>query len=175
MAPGLLIAALLLLSLAVFLLRLARRLRAGSGLPAGKVVYVDRHGWKRPPALLEAPEYALVGRPDYIVRKGRAVIPVEVKPGRTAGEPYEGDLLQLAAYCLLVEESYGHTPPYGLLCYRDHAFEMPYDDGVRETLLDLLDEMRADAEEEDVPRSHEQSARCAGCSMRPHCGEDALA
>jgi CRISPR-associated exonuclease Cas4 len=174
MGPGLLLAALLLLLLAAMLLRSARRRRTASGLPRGRVVYVDRHGWRRPPAPLEAPDLGLVGRPDFLMRRGRAVIPIEAKPGRTAEEPYEGDLLQLVAYCVLVEETYGHPPPYGLLCYRDQTFEVSYDRSVRETLLDLLEEMREAGEMREVPRSHEQPARCAACSMRRHCGEDVL-
>lgn len=174
MHPLLLVLALLLFVVALLLLRQSRSDRVASGLPGGRVVYVDDRDWQRPPASLKAPRYGLVGRPDYLLRRGRAIIPVEAKPSRVAATPYEGDVLQLAAYCLLVEEAYDVTPPYGLLRYRDHTFEIAYDDDLRERLLDLLEEMREVAWEDDVLRSHEQVSRCAACAMRAHCGDEAL-
>ncbi len=173
MGPFLLALAVLLLVAAFVFLRLARENRAASGLPQGRVVYVDSRRWQRPPAPLRAPRYSLVGRPDFLMQDGKAVIPVESKPGRGAAQPYEGDLLQLAAYCLLVEETYGVTPPYGLLVYRERTFEIPFDRDLRDHLLDILDEMAAAWEEgEEVHRDHDEAVRCARCSMREECGEE---
>jgi len=174
MAAALLVAALVLFLLAWLLLWMARRSREKGGLPRGRVVYVDSRDWRRPDAPLRSERYGLVGRPDYLVQRGRTVIPVEVKPSRTGAEPYQADLLQLAAYCLLVEETSGRMPPYGLLRYRDRTFEVPYGAGVRRRLLELLAEMRAAGRGGEVGRSHEQRARCAACGMRGHCGEEAL-
>ncbi len=173
MAPFLLALALLLLVAAFVLLRLSRENRAASGLPQGRVVYVDSRRWQRPPAPLRAPRYSLVGRPDFLMQEGKSIIPVESKPGRKAAQPYEGDLLQLAAYCLLVEETYGVTPPYGLLVYGERTFQIPFERGMRERLLDILDEMAAAWEDgEEVHRDHDEPARCARCSMREECGEE---
>jgi CRISPR-associated exonuclease Cas4 len=171
---GLGLLALLLVTLAVALLWLARRQRAATGLPKGRVVFVDSHAWQRPSEPLQAPRYGLVGRPDYLLRQGRTVIPVEAKPTRQADEPFAADLLQLAAYCLLVEESYGRAPPHGLIVYREHTFEVPYDVGLRRILLDTLDAMRQAERRRNVQRDHSDAARCASCSMRRHCGGDAL-
>jgi len=173
MGIPLLLVALLMLVVAAVLFRLGRRGRAASGLPRGTVVYVDSHDWERSPPL-RAPRYGLVGRPDYLLRDGRAIIPVEVKPSRQAPEPYEADLLQLAAYCLLVEETYRVTPPHGLIVYQQHTFEVPFDEAMREELLAVLEEMRQAGDDDDVLRSHDQPARCIACSMRGHCGEEAL-
>ncbi len=175
MGTTFLLAAVSLLLLAIVLWWLARRGRAASGLPAGRVVYVDSRRWRQPPQPLRAPRYGLVGRPDYLVRQGQAVIPVEAKPSRRAGRPYEGDVLQLAAYCLLVEETYRRRPPHGLLVYEGRTWEIPFDSALRQRLLDTLAEMRADRERDAVARSHNQPARCAACGMRGQCGEEALA
>ncbi len=163
--------ALLLLALAIALLWRARRGRAASGLPRGQVVYVDSRAWQRPPEPLRAPRYGLVGRPDYLLRQGRAIIPIEAKPSREAEEPYPSDILQLAAYCLLVEEGYGHSPPHGLIVYRERTFEIPFDAGLRRALLDTLSTMRRCERQRDVPRDHDDPSRCAACSMRGHCDE----
>ncbi len=174
MASLLLVVALIALALALWLRRLARRGREAVGLPAGRVVYVDDRAWRRPPAPLYSATYGLTGRPDYLVRQGQALIPVEVKPSRRAASPYLADRLQLAAYCLLIEGTTGVTPPHGLLRYSEHTFELPYDDVVRQWLLEVLEQMRLDAEADDVPRSHNDPARCAACGMRVHCGEESL-
>ena len=109
------------------------------------------------------------------MRQGRAVIPVESKPARRSETPYPADVLQLAAYCLLVEENYGSAPPHGLLVYSERTFEIPFDAGLRQALLDTLAGMRRAEEQDMVRRSHDQPARCAACGMRGHCGREALA
>ncbi len=166
--------AFLLVLLALFLLSLAHRMRVRSGLPRGRVVYVDSRRWKTPPQPLRAPRYGLVGRPDYLLHRGRAVIPVEVKPGRTPVEPYEADVWQLGAYGLLIEEEYGQPPPHGLLVYPERAFEIPFTPELHRRLLEVLEKMRALGPGNPVPRSHNQPARCAACAMREYCGEEAL-
>ncbi len=174
MGTVLLLLALLLLLAAAVLLGLSRRGRVEAGLPQGRVVYADSRAWRRPEAPLRSPRYGLVGRPDYLLRRGRHIIPVEAKPSRAAAAPYVTDLLQLAAYCLLVEETYGVRPPHGLLVYRRRTFEVPFDAAMRDQLLHALQEMEAAYDQDDVPRSHDQPGRCARCSMRRHCGEEAL-
>jgi CRISPR-associated exonuclease Cas4 len=161
-----------LLLVAAAAIWLGLRLRRRTGLPWARVVASDTGGRSldRP---LFARRYGLTGRPDYLLEQGRALIPVEVKPGRTADRPYESDLMQLAAYCLLVEETSGAPPPYGLLRYARHTFRMPYTPAVREELLALLDEMRAALDDDDCERSHDDPRRCAGCGFVELC-DDAL-
>lgn len=171
----LLLLALFFFTLAIVLLRQSRRARADSGLPQGRVVYVDSRAWRKPPEPLRAPTYGLVGRPDYLLRQGRSTIPVESKPMRHAETPYPADVLQLAAYCLLIEETAGRPPPYGLLVYSERTFEIPFDAGLRQTLLNTLAEMRRAEKRSNVRRNHDQPARCERCGMRPHCGREALA
>lgn len=153
------------------LLLRARAAHRATGLPAGQVIYADTGAWRRLEQPLFSARYGLTGRPDYLVRERGAVIPVEVKPGRNASLPYESDVLQLGAYCLLVEETYGQTPPYGILKYPQHAFAIPYTAALRRQVLATLDNMRADHQAESVARSHDEPARCAACGVRPYCDE----
>jgi CRISPR-associated exonuclease Cas4 len=92
-----------------------------------------------------------------------------VKPGRRASQPYDSDLMQLAAYCLLVEETTGRAPPYGLLRYAEATFRLDYTPALRERLLDILDEMHELLEADDAERSHDDPRRCAGCGFRSSC------
>jgi CRISPR-associated exonuclease Cas4 len=164
MNPALIVA---LIALGLFVLAL--RLRRASGIPWARVRSSDTGGWRAMDQPLLSRRYGLVGKPDYLLETRAGVVPVEVKPGRRAAEPYESDLMQLAAYCLLVEETTGRAPQYGLLRYATGTFRLPYTAAVRESLLELLDEMRADRQADDVPRSHEQAARCRGCGFNADC------
>jgi CRISPR-associated exonuclease Cas4 len=96
-------------------------------------------------------------------------VPVEVKSGAAPEQPYPAHVLQLAAYCLLVEEQEGQSPPYGILKYGDRAFEIDYAPALRDELLDTLAAIRRDLHARDVDRSHDDPARCLGCGYRDHC------
>ena len=163
------LAALLLLALAVLAFWWSARQRRNLGLPRGQIVYSDMGVWERCHQPLYSERYRLTGKPDYVVRQGRALVPVEVKPSRQTSQPYPSDVLQLAAYCLLLEEANGQSPPYGLLRYRDQTFRVPYTRALRNRLLALLDEMRQQAAAADVPPNHREQRRCLGCGHREHC------
>lgn len=158
-----------LLLLALVALIGALRLRAATGLPWAPVVYRDTDA-RSPERPLVARRLGLVGKPDYLIEKRGRLIPVEVKPARNAMRPYESDLMQLAAYCLLIEETTGIAPPYGLLRYADQTFRLSYTAQVREETLALIEEMRA-ALDNECDRSHDDPARCCGCGFFAVCDQ----
>jgi CRISPR-associated exonuclease Cas4 len=168
--PWLLIAVCLAL-LGLALLIYSRRQRITAGLPAGQVVYADTGAWQRCEQPLFSARYRLSGKPDYLVEERGRIVPVEVKPGRTATAPYEGDILQLAAYCLLAEEEYGSAPLYGYLKYRQQLFRIEYTGELRQRLLSDLEEMRNAFRARDVPPSHNEPQRCLHCGRREHCAK----
>jgi CRISPR-associated exonuclease Cas4 len=180
-------AAFLLLACVALAAHLAARSRAQtSGLPAGELVYSDT-GFavgKLSPARLNAEgerqeralvsrRYGLTGRPDYLVRTREGIIPVEAKSTRSpaGGRPYDSHLMQLAAYCLLVEDALGTRVPYGVVRYADGEVRVEYTNGLRETLLETLEEIREAREAEDIHRSHDEPRRCASCGYRDVCDE----
>ena len=157
---------------AIILWLQSRRQRAASGLPFNaRIVYSDTGAWEKVEKPLFSRKYALTGKPDYIVEENGATIPIEVKPNRVAPAPYESDVMQLAAYALLIEESYGMNPPHGLLKYRDAVFQIDFTEELRAQLLDLMDAMREDLGARDVSRSHAEPARCRACGYRSECGQ----
>lgn len=160
----------ILLLAALFLYWAAGRLQRRSGLPAARIRQSDMSG-ERPGPILTAEQYRLRGRPDYVLELGGRLIPVEVKPTRSARHPYDSDRMQLAAYCLLIEETSGVAPPFGILRYADQSWELPYTSETRNSLIALLHEMQASSAAHEVDRSHQQPARCRGCSQRPHCDQ----
>lgn len=163
------LATLAVAALALWLWVRAARAQRLTGLPRGRVVYEDTAGWTESRPLF-APEYGLSGKPDYLIQQGRYTIPIEVKPGRRATVPYDADIMQLAAYCLLVQETTGQRPPHGLLRYAEHTFEIPYDARLERALLATLDAMRDDLDADDVTPSHQDPVRCRHCGHREVCG-----
>lgn len=159
-----------LLLVALMALFAGTRLRGRTGLPWAPVRYRDTGG-HAPEKPLIARRLGLVGKPDYLLEQRGRTIPVEVKPGRMAGRPYESDLMQLAAYCVLVEETSGTAPPYGLLRYAEQTFRLDYTPAVRGDVLALLDDMRADLDVADCGRSHDDAARCYGCGFFEQCDQ----
>jgi CRISPR-associated exonuclease Cas4 len=162
---------LLLLLLAMLWLSLrSRRLCQRTGLPQGDVIYTDTGIWFANDQVLQAPGLQLVGRPDYLVDQGDGLlIPVELKSSRAPAAPREGHVLQLAAYCLLVQENYGVRPTYGILQYKDKAFAIDYTDDLEEDLMDLLAEIRQGMFQGELDRDHNDWARCAACGLRDSC------
>lgn len=165
--------AILLLVLGWLLKRRGVALQQETGLPVGRLVYADTHSrdWQPTPGPLYSARYHLVGKPDYIVETAKGLIPVEVKSGRAPAVPYLGHLLQLAAYCLLIEETSGQPPPHGLLKYADALYEVDFTRELKNELLDTLNQMRQDWTADTVARSHQQPGKCAACGFNAGCGE----
>ena len=157
--------------LALALLILSGRMRTASGLPEGRVIYSDTGAWRRNEQPLLSREHGLAGKPDYLVQDGASLVPVEVKSGRAPAQPRPGHVLQLAAYCLLVEEAYGQRPAYGIVKYADKQFAIDYTDELESMLLDTLGAMRRDLDANDAERSHADSWRCAACGVRAECDQ----
>ncbi len=153
---GLLLVGLAALSLA----RWTRERRVGA------LVAVDAGGsmsWT-----LRSERYRLVGRPDMVRRRadGR-LIPIELKSRASFRDgPPRSHIIQLWAYCLLLEESERKSPPYGILRYGDGVeYTVPWGAEERRILLDLREEMamRYDG------RARPAARRCAHCRWWAVC------
>lgn len=161
-----------LLLLAIFFLWQSARRQKEAGLPGGRVIYTDTRAWGAP---LEKPLYdsklGLTGKPDYLVEQKGQIIPIEVKSGRAPESPYDSHIFQLAAYCLLVDKTYGRRPPYGIIHYPSRTFAVDYTPEVESALLDLLVEMRRDDTLVEVDCSHDDPARCRRCGFLSVCDQ----
>lgn len=163
---------LLLLGMALVLVCVARALQGRSGLPPGQVVYSDTGAWQPNEHSLFSARYHLSGKPDYLVREGTSIIPIEVKSGLAPPAPRDGHVMQLAVYCLLVEDQLGHCPPYGLIHYADRTYKVAFTDDLRAEVLKLLEQMRHHAALPGGPqRDHLSPGRCRGCGQREACDE----
>ena len=174
MIPVLLLGAALLIALATLLLLVAARLRQRHGLPGGKVIYSDTGAEHSPSKPLYSSKYGLAGKPDYLVTNSDGMVPVEVKPGRDDAEPHESHLLQVLAYCLLLEECEGEQPPYGLLRYKNATFKVDYNAETRAHIIGVIEEMREARGQGEAHRNHDQPGRCRACAYAALCEEALL-
>jgi CRISPR-associated exonuclease Cas4 len=135
----------------------------------GDLVYVDSTANK--PKLFVSEPLGLSGRPDAVVMDGEHHIPVELKTGRVPRGPLFSHILQVVAYCVLLEEEYGDPPPYGVIRYGETAYEIEYNADQRKLLLQKLAEMRAAIAKGEAHRNHDRPGKCVHCSRRGVCPE----
>ena len=102
--------AILLVAIAIVFFVLASRQRQKAGIPAGRVIYTDASQWGKVEKPLYDPVLRITGKPDYLVKVGDQVIPVEVKSRRAPRAPHDSHIYQLATYCLLVKHEFGTRP-----------------------------------------------------------------
>jgi hypothetical protein len=109
----------------------------------------------------------LKGKPDAIVRtKSGELIPVERKKTRAPKHrPYDGDLIQATAYCVLVEETYGRIPPLMRIQYADRSFDDPYTPQHKQWVQQVSVRLRAARRAGACNRSHQIPAKCP--ALRP--------
>ena len=133
----------------------------------GKIEYIDMGKAKA----FKSEKYGLIGRPDYVIKIDDKVIPVEEKKGRTPKGPLFSHILQIAAYCLLIEEETGKAPPYGLLKYPEHEHEIEYNEDLKKVLLEKLEEIREAMRTGEAHRNHNRPGKCVNCSRKDACPE----
>lgn len=119
------------------------------------------------PTVLRSYRLRIQGRPDELRRMpdGR-VVPVELKSRPApAGGPPASHLVQVWAYCLLVEETTRRIPPFAVLRYSDVEFRVPWDEAAREELLRL----RAELDRPYDGRAAPSPGKCARCRWVRAC------
>lgn len=169
---------LLLLAVALFMLllneyrcqrsRLIDERHMALGLPPGELVYEDADGQGEP---LDSTQFPLTGKPDYIVQlsDGRPV-PIELKLNiHDATAPYSNHMLQIAAYCLILEDYFEIPPTHGIVRYADCEFTVEYTPAIRKKVIRMLGEMAHCSEMEPPALTRQKVNKCRACAFQPIC------
>jgi CRISPR-associated exonuclease Cas4 len=164
-------ASILFILLALILFFLAARQRLKAGIPAGRVIYTDTNKWAKVEKPLFDPELRLTGKPDYLVRHGKQVIPIEVKSSRAHREPPDWHIYQLAAYCVLAEHEFGSRPPHGILHYPNRTLAIDFTPALEAATKATVREMQERTSQIQVERSHHDQYRCLHCGYRSICDQ----
>lgn len=159
-----LVMTLMLLSILYRLLRPSIKVyhKVQTGEKFASMIYTDETGGQ----LLVSEDLDLQGKPDYIFETWfrRKYIPFEIKSGKAKEDtPHEGDLMQLLAYFLLIEEVYGKRPPYGKLVYSNKTFKVRNTLRHRTRIKRTLEEMRQMLREGSEPRTTQNYLKCKNC------------
>lgn len=126
--------------------------------------------------VLESQTLGLQGRVDVLRRRDGALVPYEHKRGRSApGEgaraAWDTDRIQVGAYALLLEESFGQHIPEGRVRY--HADKLtvrvPIDDALRAAVTAAIARARELGQQSSRPPVTSEPNRCARCSLAPVC------
>lgn len=136
-------------------------------IPKGKITYSDLNIPAKP---LFSARYLLAGKPDYIVSQKNTYIPVERKSG-SAPAPQHSHLLQVAAYCQILEDVYEVFVPYGILVYNNAQHTINFDPRLRFELQSVITSMRHALLQKTVTRNHHDLRRCRACSLKKYCTE----
>lgn len=144
---------------------LVREKKESLGIPDGRIMYSDLNV---PAVPLFSKRSRLIGKPDYIVRKEKHYIPVEIKSGRSL-HPHQSHVLQLAVYCQILEDIFGVFVPEGILVYNNVPHTIPFDPKLRFELESVMKTMRASLRNGSIQKNHQELVRCKSCSMKQYC------
>ncbi|MFT9494356.1 MULTISPECIES: CRISPR-associated protein Cas4 [Bacillota] len=133
----------------------------------GKLIYTDEPGTE----LLVSEVYQIDGKPDYIFKQPFGhLMPLELKRKKLIGsDPYLGDVMQMAAYFLLIEENYKKKPRYGIIEYKNKKCLIRNSFLLRKRLIRQINEMKQVKEQEYVKGFRKNKNKCTNCSHRPIC------
>jgi CRISPR-associated exonuclease Cas4 len=150
--------------------QLADEIRRLHGIYKGKIEYTDKLDNKS--KMLYSKKHKLRGKPDYIVKINNKYIPVEIKTGKVPKGPHFSHIIQIATYCLLIEENYKIRPPYGIISYgKESKHKINYDSQLQDLLQEKIGEMRQCIKRGKAHRNHRRVGKCGSCSRRSECSE----
>jgi CRISPR-associated exonuclease Cas4 len=128
-------------------------------------------GQRRFDLRLYSPALNLAGKLDLVIETSEALYPVEFKD--TEGPPRENHSWQLAAYALLLAESFGKPVPAGFI-HRvpdDEVFRIELADALKAEVRRAIGEMATMVEMERFPEPTPVRERCQECEYRNFCGD----
>ena len=119
--------------------------------------------------LLTSEKHGLTGKPDFVFKRGRKLVPVELKSGKLngLGHPHRGDLMQLTAYFVILHDLFGLKPRQGRLIYADTMFVVKNKWRLRRDLFKTIGEMRRTLANEGPENPPERDyMKCRFCLCR---------
>ena len=131
-------------------------------------------GLTRETPVLKSAKFNLAGLPDYLIKDKEQRIPVEVKTGRRPKAPFFSHVLQIGAYCLLSEETFGVKPSHGQIRYgfENEPHEVKWDSDLKGLVNEKLEEMNDILKGKmEAHRNHKRVGKCNNCSRRKGCPE----
>jgi len=120
---------------------------------------------------LSDPELGISGQLDLLLEASERLAVVEFKA--SGAQLAENHLLQLAAYSVLAERSFGKPCPSGFALFvdRNEIEQVQIGEDLRERFVAKLCEMRSLLNTQEFPSPTPVRARCTSCEYRNFCGD----
>ncbi len=133
--------------------------------------YGLERGERRFGVWLHSPRLGLAGKLDLLIVAEDACYPVDFKD--TEGGVRHNHRIQLAAYAMLVEDSFKRPVPMGFvyLVPARQLVAVPVGDKERGQAEVALSSIRRAIEREEMPEPTEAMARCTACEFRNYCAD----
>lgn len=161
--------------LAVVLFCLGIRSRRKTGIPSGELFYQDLTGQRLRAPTLCSLRFGISGKPDCLIRTPDGIVPVGLKEAKrppARGGVYPNHMIQILAYCALVEEHFKARVPYGLVVYAGQQVRrVEYTEPNQRWLIETIQQLRAVRALDQIRRNHHQRTRCTGCGLRNQCNQ----
>ena len=160
----------LILLIKIFLVRNIKKMKIKFPFWPWILIYSDERNKKQKNVfktkVLFDKKNKLCGKPDLIYKNifTKNIIPVELKSGQVGNyeKPKPGDLFQVIAYFIILENCFKKKPRCGYLIYSDYMFKIPNKRYFREKVLKTLKDMRLMLKEKFI--SHEKNLlACKKC------------
>ncbi|MEK5394034.1 Dna2/Cas4 domain-containing protein [Margalitia sp. FSL K6-0131] len=121
--------------------------------------------------LLVSDTLQIDGKPDYIYRQWFGhLMPVELKKKKSfQNNPYLGDVMQIAAYFVLIEENFHKKPKYGILQYENKKFYIRNTKKLKRKLERILQQMILLQETERLKGFKKNLDKCRTCGHKKIC------
>jgi len=120
--------------------------------------------------ILYSEKYDIQGKPDYIFKSfiGKRLIPAELKSGLISenNQFHQGDLMQLGAYFLIIEDVFGVRPKEGRLIYKNKMFIVKNTGKLRRQVLEAIEQMRDMLETGEAEEVKPSFVKCRYCMCR---------
>ncbi|WP_135829810.1 CRISPR-associated protein Cas4 [Halorussus halobius] len=118
---------------------------------------------------LESEQLGLKGKIDVLDLDGARTVPVERKRAES-GDYYRSDELQLAGYCMLLEEHLDEQVREGAiyLYQTDQRMHVPITEEHRNAVEEQVEAMRSMTVDE-IPPLTDNPKKCEACSAREYC------
>ncbi|MDI6603626.1 MAG: CRISPR-associated protein Cas4 [Thermoanaerobacteraceae bacterium] len=149
-----------------------RQMNRVIGFKRAKLLYIDKQEEvKRRNViygkLLRSEKYGISGKPDYIYELGSELIPLELKSTKVDdNSPLFKDVMQLAAYFLIIEEVFGKKVIRGRIIYQNTMFEIYNRKKVRKDLMKIIKNMRLMENGKYDPEERGSFIKCRFCPCR---------
>lgn len=126
----------------------------------------------RTEATLESQELGIRGKIDKIEFHEDRIVPVELKTGQSSRTgPWNDHIIQVAAYCMLLEKEHNQKVSHGLIIYYNPRIvhNVSINPFMVDEVLSLIGEVNSMLKQDSPPPLAENPNKCSICGLKDTC------